>query len=505
MILHLTPLNLSSRKDFLPMRALIHCLLYFSFSCCIFGQSDEPNFLFVLADDCTYLDLEVYGGQAKTPNLNKLASEGMTFNRCYEAASMCSPTRHNLYTGIYPIHSGSYPNHTFANPGAKSIVHHLKTAGYRVALLGKTHIEPKSVFPFEYLEGMEYGYDDNQKTPEGSAVIRNPNLKRFIEECTESGTPFCVFAASYDPHGPYTRGESSVYNPSELSLPPNILDTPNHRENYSKYLAECTFFDSQVGECLSYLREFEVENSTLVLVATEQGSSFPFGKWNNYETSVHSGLIARWPGKIAAGSQSDAIVEYGDVVPTLVEAAGARLVSEIDGKSFLDILTGKATNHKTYAYASQTFIGVNGNKEPYGMRTIVNRNYRYIRNLKPSVPITYSQTGGFTPKLKPESSGWRGEIVRMAQSGDQSAKDYINKMVYRPAEELYDINADPFCLDNLIDREELSGVKNELSLGLDRWMGDQGDLGWETELNGSERTKKTSKLWRDIREAEALR
>lgn len=458
--------------------------------------------MFIIADDCTYLDLEVYGGQARTPHLNQLASEGMMLNRCYEAASMCSPTRHNLYTGIYPIHSGAYPNHTFANPGTKSIVHHLKTAGYRVALVGKTHIEPKSVFPFEYIPGMEYGYSDSDKTPDQSALIRNPGLKRFIEECVSSNTPFCVFAASYDPHGPYTRGDPSAYPPSTLKLPPNIFDTPGARDDYSKYLAECTFFDSQVGECLSYLRESQMVDSTLVMVATEQGSSFPFGKWHNYETSVHSGLIARWPGRITADSESDAIVEYGDVVPTFVEAAGAKLVAAVDGASFLKVLTGKETRHKAYAYASQTFTGVNGNQEPYGIRTVVNLNYRYIRNLSPESPITYSQTSAFTPNLRPDAPGWRGEIARLAQSGNQTAKNYIDRMVYRPSEELYDIITDPFCLNNLIDQEELSGVKAELSQELDRWMLDQGDLGWDTELQATERTKRTSKLWEKIRKEE---
>lgn len=477
-------------------------LLFATFSAVAFADN-RPNFMFVLADDCTYLDLEVYGGQAKTPVLNKLASEGMIFDRCYEAASMCSPTRHNLYTGLYPVHTGAYPNHTFANPGTKSVVHHLKAVGYRVALLGKTHIEPKSVFPFEYLPGMEYGYSDNDKTPDSSEPIRNPNLKRFIEECVSSNTPFCVFAASYDPHGPYTRGDSSIYPPSKLELPPNIFDTPNHRASYSKYLAECTFFDSQVGECLSYLDEYKVADSTLVMVATEQGSSFPFGKWNNYETSVHSGLIARWPDRIAPGSRTDAIVEYSDVTPTFVEAAGAKLVSPVDGSSFLQILTGQAATHKTYAYASQTFTGVKGNTQPYGMRTIVNRNYRYIRNLAPNAPITYSQTAAFTPKLKANATGWRGSIIQLAQSGDRDAKDYIDKLVYRPAEELYHIIEDPFCQNNLIDREELSSIRTELSQRLDQWMSDQGDQGWATELAAPERVRKTSQLFKQINEAES--
>ena len=99
-------------------------------------QGDQPNLVFMIADDCTYLDMEVYGGQAKTPNLNRLAAEGMQFSRCFQAAPMCSPTRHNIYTGIYPVKSGAWPNHTRVYPGTKSIAHYLKDAGYRVALSG---------------------------------------------------------------------------------------------------------------------------------------------------------------------------------------------------------------------------------------------------------------------------------------------------------------------------------------------------------------------------------
>ena len=112
--------------------------------------AEKPNLVFIIADDCTYLDMGVYGGQAKTPALDQLASEGMQFSRCFQAAPMCSPTRHNIYTGIYPVKSGAWPNHTRVYPGTKSIAHYLGEAGYRVALSGKTHIGPKASFPFEY-------------------------------------------------------------------------------------------------------------------------------------------------------------------------------------------------------------------------------------------------------------------------------------------------------------------------------------------------------------------
>ena len=474
------------------MRLMILLMMMLAFSS--YSKPANPNFMFILADDCTFLDLEVYGGQAKTPHLNALAEEGLKFNRCYQSAAMCSPTRHNLYTGIYPVHSGAYPNHTFANPGTKSIVHHLEAQGYRVALVGKTHINPPSCFPFEYLDGMEYGYADNEKTPAKDVVIRNPRLKKFIEECTESDTPFCVFCAAFDPHGPYTRGDQSAYDEKTLVLPPNIFNAPSYRSNYRKYIAECTFFDQEVGECLSYLDEYKVKDNTLVMVATEHGSAFPFGKWNNYEHSLTSGLIVRWPGKVKPGTETEAMVEYGDVVPTLVEAAGGKLVAPVDGKSFLAVLEGKMQQHKKYSYGSQTFTGVNGNKEPYGMRTVVSDRYRYIRNLKSDRPITYHATNRYLRKLTPNTS----ELAGMALAGDDAAMAYINHMTYRPAEELYDIKNDPYCLVNLIGQPELNSVKQDLSIQLDAWMKAQGDKGWETELEAAERVTKTSSLWKEI-------
>ena len=151
-------------------------------------STKKPNFMFIIADDCTFRDIGCYGGQAHTPNMDKLASEAMRFTDCFQAAPMCSPTRHNIYTGIYPVKSGAYPNHTHVNAGVKSIVHYLKPLGYRVALNGKRHIKPAEAF------GFEYGGKKN-----------NPDMDfadKFIGECNESDTPFCIFQCSNEPHTP---------------------------------------------------------------------------------------------------------------------------------------------------------------------------------------------------------------------------------------------------------------------------------------------------------------
>ena len=114
------------------------------------ATEDKPNLVFIIADDCTFRDMATYGGQAATPNIDRLAREGMKFSRCFQTAPMCSPTRHSIYTGLYPVKSGAYPNHTNAYPKVRSLHHYLEPLGYTTHLSGKTHIGPRTVFPFKY-------------------------------------------------------------------------------------------------------------------------------------------------------------------------------------------------------------------------------------------------------------------------------------------------------------------------------------------------------------------
>ncbi len=454
----------------------------------VWGAEKRPNIMFILADDCTYRDTELYGGPAKTPNINKLASEGMVFSRCYQAAPMCSPTRHNLYTGLYPVRSGAYPNHTFVYPDVKSIPYYLKEQGYRVALIGKVHVGPKANFPFEYINDFGARGAKRPGEDELSRAIRYPKFDAFIKECTESGTPFCIFAASNEPHEPHDRGDAEPYRKGNYALPPNLLDTPKTREEYARYLAEITYFDGQVGECLSMLSKYNVKDQTLIMLATEQGSSFPYSKWTTYENGVASGLVARWPGKIKPGSKSDAIVEYCDVVPTLLEVANAPIPDVLEGRSFLPVLTGETTHHKDYAYSLQTTVGVLENKYPYGVRSVVSKRYRYIRNLTPENPFSIILSNGIITGDRPK--GYLGEWVDRAEAGDKDAQALLDGYIHRPAEELYDIIEDPYCRKNLATNPEFSAVKAELSAKLDDWMKQQGDLGEQTELDATMRSTK---------------
>lgn len=432
------------------------------------SAADRPNLVFMIADDCTYLDMEVYGGQAKTPTLNRLAEEGMQFSRCFQTAPMCSPTRHNIYTGIYPVKSGAWPNHTMVYPGTKSIAHYLQAAGYRVALSGKTHIAPRGSFPFEY-SGEFRSADPARQSP-------YPSLEKLITESKAADSPFCIFACSNEPHTPYDKGDPAAYPPESLKLPPSWVDTAKTRMQYSKYLAEITYFDAQCSALLRLLEKHNLASNTLVMVVSEQGSGFPFAKWTCFELGLTSGMIVRWPGRVAPASKTAALVEYTDVAPTFLAAAGLKTPTAMDGRSFLPVLLGKRSEHKTYTFGIQTTRGIGSGSENYGIRSCGTKTHRYIRNLNHREKFinVVTRTGG-------DKADFWDSWVGQATAGEAHAKAMTEKYHHRPAEELYNVAKDPHCLNNLINEPKLADLRTELSNQLDAWMKSQGDQGAATE------------------------
>ncbi len=197
---------------------------------------------------------------------------------------MCSPTRHALYTGLYPVRSGVYPNHAKAFENVKSIPHYLSEAGYRVALAGKTHIASKAVLPFECMK--EFADPPEQDVPVVDGW-RYHDVRRFMQESAEQKQPFCLFLCSNEPHAACTKGDPKPYRNANLS--PQQFEF--QRGEYARCLAEITCFDGQVGEVANMVQQQGLQDETCFVVAIEQGSGFPFGKWTCYEIGVASGLI----------------------------------------------------------------------------------------------------------------------------------------------------------------------------------------------------------------------
>jgi len=429
----------------------------------------RPNFLIVLADDCTHNDLPLYGGQnARTPNLDALARQGLTFNRAYLCMSMCQPCRAELYTGQYPLRNGCAWNHSASRPATRSLPHQLGPFGYRTGLAGKVHVLPKDVFPFEVVPGFDTSCTRNPTQPHQLDGIRE-----FISRKPDE--PFCLVIALVEPHVPWVMGDASQYPRKALKLPPNIADTPRTRQDYASYLAEITYMDAQVGEILSVLRASGKEDETLVLFSSEQGSQFPGNKWTNWDTGLHTALVARWAGRVPAGVRTDALVQYADVLPTLLELAGGNPADPklaLDGTSFAAVLRGQTQTHRTFVYGAHNNIPEG---PAYPVRTVTDGQWRYIRNLTPDELYIEKHLMGIQGDGALNNPYWATWIGTAWDTPDTYR--LVKRYLLRPAEELYHTAADPYEMNNLAADPDHADIKARLSAELDRWLAQQGDPG----------------------------
>jgi uncharacterized sulfatase len=431
------------------------------------ATEEQPNFLIIMADDCTHNDLPIYGGKnAFTPHIDRLAARGLTFNRAYLAEAMCQPCRAELYTGQYPMRNGCAWNHSASRPSTTSMAQHLGQLGYRVGLAGKVHVSPPKVFPFERVAGFDPSCVRNPTRPHDVGPVRD-----FFSRNAEQ--PFCLVVALVEPHVPWVMGDASKYPPADIQLPPNLADTPRTRQDYAKYLAEITYMDGQVGEILAALDEAGQTDDTLVLFTSEQGAQLPGCKWTNWDTGLHTALVATWPGHATAGARTDALVQYADVLPTLIEAAGGNPARhKYDGSSFLRVLRGQASTHRQYAY------GVHNNipeGPAYPIRTICDGQYRYIRNLSPDEIYIEKHLMGSSGDGSLNNPYWATWV--WSSWNDPRTYRLVKRYTHRPPEQLYHTAEDPFELTNLAGEAEYRAVKQKLSAELDRWLAGQGDPG----------------------------
>lgn len=442
--------------------------------------SSQPNFLIIMADDCTHSDLPMYGGEnAKTPALDQLARESLLFNHAYVSEAMCQPCRSELYSGQHPMRNGAAWNHSGSRPDTTSLPHHLGSLGYRVGLAGKRHIAPAQAFPFEPVGGFDLNCVRNPTQPHelGSAsdfIRRDPDQ------------PFCLVIALVEPHVPWVMGDPSQYPPGKIKLPRYLADTPKTRQAYSRYLAEITYMDGQVGEILQLLKESDRADDTVVLFTSEQGSQFPGCKWTNWDNGLHTALMVRQPGRIFGGQRTNAIVQYADIAPTLVElAGGAAEKFPYDGTSFLASLRDPSHPHRKYAYGMHNNIPEG---PAYPIRTITNGQYRYIRNLRPDEIYIERHLMGLQGDGLLNNPYWGTWMF--ATPANEWTERLVKRYMKRPAEELYHTTSDPFELKNLIDDPALSAIQAELGQQLDRWMSDQNDPGMPLDTNEAHKAAK---------------
>ena len=420
----------------------------------------RPNVVIIMADDLDSRQLSCYGGQnIRTKNIDQLASEGLRFNRIYASHATCVPTRASLFTGLYPNRHGSFQNHKPVYKGMKSVGHYLTELGYKVGLTGKDHsTKPKTAFPFDTIEGFQ-----------PLCVSSNDAYSLSAAETymTTGDKPFCLFIMSINPHKPWDQGDPSEFNAEQLVLPPNMVDTKETREQFCKYLAEIRRLDNQVGDVMQSLKKTGQDKNTIFIFLGEQGPQFPGGKWTCWDYGQKSSMIVRWPGVVKTNKTTDAIVQYEDITPTIIDIAGGKAIDSLDGKSFLPVLRGTAKIARAYAFGMYNNIPEG---PPYPSRNVNDGHYKLILNLSPEK--TYAIKWYNNPGDLGVWASWQEKAKT-----DEKARFLANRVSQRPAVEFYDMVKDPYELHNLAGSPAYGKQIARYTKVLQEWMKQQGDEG----------------------------
>lgn len=422
-----------------------------------------PHLVLFVADDHTWNDCGAYGAKdVRTPNLDRLAREGMRFDAAFAASPTCTPSRSAIFTGLYPFRSGAHANHSLVRDELRTLPHRMKELGYRVVLAGKTHIGPRSAFPFEYLPG-------SNRMPEGKSHVLWTDLNTgAVDDLLRDHSrerPLCLIVCSHSPHVYWP--ENQGYDPEKIQLPAYLIDTPETRQARCRYYTDVSWMDRQVGEVRASLSRHGYEKDTLFLFTADQGAQFPFAKWNLYDAGIRTPLLAVWPGKVKPGSRTSAMVSLVDLFPTLVDAAGGKVPSNVDGRSFLPVLRGKKQRLRSEIFAAHTGDG-RMNRSP--MRCIRTERYKLILNLAPEALYKTHISHGAAADGLDYWQSWQRE-ARITPT----AAATIDRYLHRPELELYDLREDPDELRNLAADPSHSATVAKLRAKLQDWRKKQGE------------------------------
>lgn len=429
----------------------------------------QPNIVIFLSDDHGYEFSGAYGHpMIRTPNIDALAKRGVKFTSVFAGSPTCAPSRSILYTGLHSARNGAMGNHTECKPNVKSLPHYLKPLGYRVVLANKTHVKPLEVFPFEYVKATLPPVPTRRRRyrQEGLDVaIIDTLLKDHKKDRPEQ--PLCLILADNAPHVVWEKNE--IYKLEDIPVPANMVDTKMTRTALANYFQDITTMDDRVGKAVESLRKHGYEEDTLFIYTTDQGSEWPHSKWTVYDTGIHVPFIAYWPGKTEGGTVNDTMFSFVDMTPTLVDIAGGDPPQGIDGRSFKDVLLGKAAHVRDAVFAAHTRDG-NMNVFPQrGMRT---DRYKYVYNLIPENVWTthFTLVDGIPESHKAVWDTW----VEKAKS-DSGAAKLVDTITHHPGEELYDVRSDPYELNNIAGKPEMAATLKKMRAAMKKWLEDVGD------------------------------
>ena len=446
-----------------------------------FGQesgSAPPNIVFIITDDLSWAHMGAYGSdEVDTPNLDRLAREGVTFENAFVSTPSCTPSRASILTGRngFELEEGAtlwgylpakFPTYT------ELLAEH----GYRVGATGKgwapgflidREVNPAGQ-PYNQIRVKPFG--DRFESLAMSDIDYAANFEAFLDS-TEADRPFVFWMGTYEPHRGYTPGVAAARgkDTAAATVPAFLPDVPTVREDINEYYAEIEHVDDHVGRVIEVLNLWELQDNTVVVFTSDNGMPFPRAKATLYDYGTRMPLIV-WRGDNIDGGQPggrrvDELVSHTDIAPTFLEIAGVEAPSEMAGRSLVSLLTtgepGPAARDAVHMYRERHgfYPGTGGRSFP--SRAIRTQDYLLIWNVRTDAHIR-DVDGGPTKSYLEENE-------------EDFPSLYALSFGTRDEYELYDVRADAFQMQNLAGDEAYADVFDSLRSQLFAYLESRGD------------------------------
>jgi len=451
----------NNRRQFLKFLSLVSV---FPISCQQRPKTPRPNILLLMSDNHSWNHLGCYGDPVvQTPNINRIAEQGVKFTQAFCAAPSCTPARAGLLSGqdIWRLEEGANLHGIFRNkfPLYTDLLH---KSGYFVGYQGKGW-GPGNVKD----SGREYNHGGRQYR----------SFTEFLGANTENN-PWCFWFSSRKPHRQYKvgSGEASGMDISQVKVPSYLPDNDAVHGDICDYYYEIQQFDTELGEILNTLEATGQAGKTLIVICSDNGWQMPRGLANLYDFGTRIPLIFLWKNHIPAGRTVDDFVNMNDLAPTFLEIAGLEIPSAMTAKSLTNILfsskNGRIEKERDFVVTARerhALCRLNG--LGYAGRAIRTDNFLYIRNYHPERwpagdPPLY---GDVDAHMLHYPCPTKMHILLNKENPDEKVF-FARAFAKRPAEELYDLGTDPDQMNNVADHEEFQNIKKELSHRLNSYL-----------------------------------
>jgi len=424
------------------------------------SASRWPNIVWLIADDMS-LDAGCYGRKhIRTPNIDRLAREGVRLTNMFVNASSCSPSRASFFSGRYPGSMDAAELKMPLDEGIELLPTMLRRVGYHTFNAGKFHIggyeskKPRPGFPLHCPENAR---------PQFDAVSEVGDVDAWDDmlDARPKDKPFFMAVGFHDPHRPFSERARTQfpYDISDVFVPPFLTDVAEVRRDICGYYSEISNLDRDVGHILDHLGSEDLAEDTIVVFFGDNGMPFSRCKTQVYDSGTRIPFIVRWPRHIKPGTVHHGLEELVDLTPTMCEAAGVIPSDGMHGKSFLKVLLQPDSPGKKYVYLERNWHDIDDH-----VRAVRSERFKYIVNAYPDEPMANA--------LDLIKSPTHRAMRRLYQKGALPAHQSVMFRNSRPAEELYDVQKDPFELTNLASDPKCAGIRKTLERELEHYTKD---------------------------------